>query len=134
MQRDINEHSTQFKHTYQIVCRVLNVAQASTIVLVKLAFLVLVTRRAAQGGAVSSVLIWRWGATIEEVGDGKSMFSLEGKDLVWDFHNLLGLFQTDVSPRIKVMQMATGYMHMVRVGSQCERAAGAGHRVDEAGE
>ena len=23
-------------------------------------------------GAVSSVLIWRWGATIEEVGDGKS--------------------------------------------------------------
>ena len=55
------------------------------------------------------------------------MFSLEGKDLVWDFHDLLGLFQTDVSPRIKVMQMATGYMHMVRVGRQCERAAGTWH-------
>ena len=114
VQRDINEHSTQFKHTYQIVCRVLNVAQASTIVLVKLAFLVLVTRRAAQGGAVSSVLIWRWGATIEEVGDGKSMFSLEGKDLVWDFHNLLGLFQTDVSPRIKVMPFYPKLVHFYR--------------------
>ena len=48
MQRDINAHSTRFKHTYQIVCRVLNVAQASTLVLFKLVFLVLVTRRAVR--------------------------------------------------------------------------------------
>ena len=65
-------------------------------------------------GAVSSVLIWRGGATIEEVGDGKSMFSLEGKDLVWDFHNLLGLFQTDVSPRIKVMPFYPKLVHFYR--------------------
>ena len=48
VQRDINAHSTRFKHTYQIVCRVLNVAQASTLVLFKLVFLVLVTRRAVR--------------------------------------------------------------------------------------
>ena len=48
VQRDINAHSTQFKHTYQFICRVLKVAQAGALVLVQLALLVLVTRRAVR--------------------------------------------------------------------------------------
>ena len=49
--------------------------------------------------------------------DSKNMgkLNMEMKDLVLDFHYLLRLFETDVSPRIKVMQMATGYMHMAVV-------------------
>ena len=43
----------------------------------------------------------------------KFKLNMEMKDLVLDFHYLRRLFETDVSPRIKVMQMATGYMHMV---------------------
>ena len=45
----------------------------------------------------------------------KFKLNMEMKDLVLDFHYLRRLFETDVSPRIKVMQMATGYMHMAVV-------------------
>ena len=48
MQRSITHHSTQFKHTYLFICRVLKVAQAGVLVLVQLALLVLVTRRAVR--------------------------------------------------------------------------------------
>ena len=52
------------------------------------------------------------GAFIDD-DDIISLDSNMDNDLVWDYHDLKGLFQADVSPQIKVMQMATGYMHMV---------------------
>ena len=45
VQRSITHHNTQFKHMYLFI-DVLNSAQAGTLVLVQLALLVLVTRRA----------------------------------------------------------------------------------------
>lgn len=54
------------------------------------------------------------GAFIDD-DDIISLDSNMDNDLVWDYHDLKGLFQADVSPQIKVMQMATGYMHMAVV-------------------
>ena len=52
------------------------------------------------------------GAFIDD-DDIISLDSNMDNDLVWDYHDLKGLFQADVSPQIKVMQMATGCDHMV---------------------